>query len=239
MRGEVYYTEPVRSGGGITPAHAGRSTPAWGVLVQEEDHPRACGEKHMDACMARRPARITPAHAGRSHEDEEYSDIPEGSPPRMRGEAMPPQVAPPHARITPAHAGRRHCSHCPSAGRWDHPRACGEKGSIPVAAVCWAGSPPHMRGEAAKPAADDGAAGITPAHAGRSCHQPAEQSFAQDHPRACGEKLGGGPLLPPPLGSPPRMRGEVKLLAERFCNPGITPAHAGRSQSKRRHQHTH
>ena len=69
---------------------------------------------------------------------------------------------------------------------------------------------------------------ITPAHAGRRIRNADPIWDYEDHPRACGEKLGGGPLLPPPLGSPPRMRGEVKLLAERFCNPGITPAHAGR-----------
>ena len=51
--------------------------------------------------------------------------------------------------------------------------------------------------------------GITPAHAGKSFKQLIQRLFAQDHPRACGEKC---------------YRAAKGLPGRR-----ITPAHAGKS----------
>ena len=72
-------------GGGITPAHAGKSIIAGGGQCCHRDHPRACGEKHQLGGVA----------------CEE-----EGSPPRMRGKADGHRKARRRTRITPAHAGK-------------------------------------------------------------------------------------------------------------------------------------
>ena len=71
--------------------------------------------------------------------------------------------------------------------------------------------------------------GITPAHAGRSCHKRLVLHDIGDHPRACGEKSGLRLRGLCGLGSPPRMRGEDGLHHPKTYATGITPAHAGRS----------
>ena len=70
--------------------------------------------------------------------------------------------------------------------------------------------------------------GITPAHAGKSYHRTTEQSFEQDHPRACGEKFAFGAKLVRSLGSPPRMRGKARNSVRSLLRTRITPAHAGK-----------
>ena len=131
-------------------------------------------------------------------------------------------------RITPAYAGKRAASRSGFETIRDHPRVCGEKVVPLVWMTCDIGSPPHMRGKAN--ASSHGFCGqrITPAYAGKSCANTAQQFCAWDHPRICGEKssparqpVGGG-------GSPPRMRGKVQSLRENIQRMGITPAYAGK-----------
>ena len=86
MRGKVNATGVTPSGHGITPAHAGKSRPAFGAKFLLQDHPRPCGEKGTYGWNA---------------------DIYEGSPPPMRGKAAALRLAYRRMRITPAHAGKR------------------------------------------------------------------------------------------------------------------------------------
>ena len=71
---------------GITPAHAGKSRPAFDTKRQSWDHPRPCGEKQPSCMLAR---------------------VMEGSPPPMRGKAIDLPYDAAELRITPAHAGKR------------------------------------------------------------------------------------------------------------------------------------
>ena len=68
MRGKAGVPAPVCSDLGITPAHAGKSSRGDSCRVTLWDHPRACGEKAVDAL-------------------EEIDQ--RGSPPRMRGKVIP------------------------------------------------------------------------------------------------------------------------------------------------------
>ena len=70
--------------------------------------------------------------------------------------------------------------------------------------------------------------GITPAHAGKSYGLFKLDFIAQDHPRACGEKIPDKGLETLPCGSPPRMRGKVNEKHDPRIVIGITPAHAGK-----------
>ena len=91
---------------GITPACAGKSCPDGYTPCPARDHPRVCGEKHMEA----------------------WSEIyHEGSPPRMRGKAVGVAVAPVVTGITPAYAGKSLQCSKEFLRFWDHPRVCGEK----------------------------------------------------------------------------------------------------------------
>ena len=52
---------------------------------------------------------------------------------------------------------------------------------------------------------------------------------ATDHPRACGEKVAYACITDVILGSPPRVRGKVRLSGACVAGAGITPARAGKS----------
>ena len=76
--------------------------------------------------------------------------------------------------------------------------------------------------------------GITLAYAGKSCPPQAPTFTRQDHPRVCGEKISQTRRNLPLGGSPPRVRGKVRLCYICPACPGITPACAGKSCSSRR-----
>ena len=106
---------------------------------------------------------------------------------------------------------------------------CGEKLSPAGAARLPLGSPPRVRGK------DIGFFGrfytlrITPACAGKRLVTLHKSRLHKDHPRVCGEK----PTSRLPAfflsGSPPRVRGKVRLFLGHGVDRGITPACAGKS----------
>ena len=73
---------------------------------------------------------------------------------------------------------------------------------------------------------------ITPAHAGKSRAHGRRAPRRQDHPRACGEKLLHHRVQLGFQGSPPRMRGKVGGRATTTAMARITPAHAGKRQTR-------
>ena len=86
MRGKVHGVWGVAHHGGITPAHAGKSSEAVHQRGPRQDHPRTCGEKRHGGPLAR-PVM--------------------GSPPHMRGKVSKRFFLGAAYRITPAHAGKR------------------------------------------------------------------------------------------------------------------------------------
>ena len=75
--------------------------------------------------------------------------------------------------------------------------------------LVYAGSPPRVRGKAARRHAPTDQDGITPACAGKSYLSHKRFQLCRDHPRVCGEKnldLSADMLR---MGSPPRVRGKV------------------------------
>ena len=90
------------------------------------------------------------------------------------------------------------------------------------------GSPPRVRGEDGNMPADDAAAGITPACAGRRLFCNHSGRSSPDHPRVCGEKDYWAAYRGCAPGSPPRARGEAGEFLNSAREVGITPACAGR-----------
>ena len=74
---------------------------------------------------------------------------------------------------------------------------------------------------------------ITPAYAGKSWQAFKADTKPKDHPRLCGEKVFQTSEKSTLAGSPPPMRGKVFWLLATLCQPGITPAYAGKSQNHR------
>ena len=76
------------------------------------------------------------------------------------------------------------------------------------------------------------AAGITPAYAGKRPRCGARVCKGWDHPRVCGEKPCSQGCCFLRVGSPPRMRGKVCVVAWCSVSAGITPAYAGKSMHR-------
>ena len=208
MRGKVQLVIFAGVVYGITPAYAGKSIERRIISKQTKDHPRLCGEKHIEVYA--------------------ICDI-TGSPPPMRGKGIDLYPAVPQKRITPAYAGKRPAGSSMASVPKDHPRLCGEKksndrtvcanpgspppmrgkvaraGKPPVfgritpayagkrlgaffQAQVYEGSPPPMRGKAHKSSGTAFLIRITPAYAGKSLAEFGKTSKAWDHPRLCGEK---------------------------------------------------
>ena len=208
VRGKALHFNPHRTGFGITPAYAGKSSRNETCWHRPWDHPRVCGEKPDNEF------------------DEEYF---EGSPPRMRGKGVVNVLVSEPFRITPACAGKR-----PQMGRWnlsmwDHPRVCGEKCPPGKFFFMTVGSSPRMRGKAFPARWSARPAWITPAYAGKSRLRCPVHRFLWDHPRVCEEKGRTKQFLDREPGSPPRVREKALLIPLHLYFLGITPACAGKS----------
>ena len=169
MRGKGPFCGSKAEYEGITPAYAGKRLPDTERGRATRDHPRLCGEK---------PAmhRFTVTHGG--------------SPPPMRGKGCKLYVWEFRAGITPAYAGKSPTQPHNAVLTGDHPRLCGEKGSIGGDAGKGQGSPPPMRGKVS--------------------NQSVPLFKPQDHPRLCGEKFRLKTQIQHIQGSPPPMRGKGK-----------------------------
>ena len=114
-------------------------------------------------------------------------------------------------RITPAHAGKSILStHCHTIVT-DHPRTCGEKTAKLRKLKEIKGSPPHMRGKVSSENVIHSFKRITPAHAGKSAIAEFVLALQRDHPRTCGEKFIISFSKFSTKGSPPHMRGKVRI----------------------------
>ena len=195
---------------GITPAHAGNTRRREDTGIFQQDHPRACGEY----------TGVLPLSANV-----------QGSPPRMRGIQASAKDEMSVYGITPAHAGNTCTSDTGTTAGWDHPRACGEYTQSLLSSWAYMGSPPRMRGIQTFFFFVPSRLGITPAHAGNTVTRPDFLLKDLDHPRACGEYRWCRVPCWTCSGSPPRMRGILVGSATNAVPIGITPAHAGNTNS--------
>ena len=151
---------------GITPADAGKTNINGVIELDEEDHPRGCGE-NLDSYGA--------------------WELPIGSPPRMRGKHHSTERLCNTPRITPADAGKTSSAEALYGGIKDHPRGCGENPRIDRIHRSGLGSPPRMRGKPSKCCCETLRGRITPADAGKTHRLLQKWVTGGDHPRGCGE----------------------------------------------------
>ena len=108
---------------------------------------------------------------------------------------------------------------------------CGENESCGYCASRPEGSPPRVRGKLHAVAIPHDGCGITPACAGKTPVQQGCHKGRRDHPRVCGENSSAISGNFPSSGSPPRMRGKLKLETKYGAEFRITPAYAGKTLS--------
>ena len=110
----------------ITPAGAGKTLRTVRGFQPSWDHPRRCGENWT----ARKSGLMI-----------------NGSPPQVRGKLAVDAASARNSRITPAGAGKTGFALKNIFADWDHPRRCGENYWRQSRCLCWAGSPPQVRGK--------------------------------------------------------------------------------------------
>ena len=145
MRGAPCTCRRTRFSERIIPADAGSTGSHSSPYCSWWDHPRGCGEHHIAVFM--------------------YC-FDSGSSPRMRGTLVSAPSPLSCGRIIPADAG----STCLASGAGvifeDHPRGCGEHGSMCMREYLSTGSSPRMRGALGRQDGIGRVEGIIPADAG-------------------------------------------------------------------------
>ena len=110
-----------------------------------------------------------------------------GSSPLTRGKREEPEGPKVTVRLIPAHAGKTPCR-ARSAGRPEaHPRSRGENSLRGVFVPARDGSSPLTRGKLSEISGTSGAAGLIPAHAGKTTQPTAATGKNEAHPRSRGE----------------------------------------------------
>ena len=150
-----------------------------------------------------------------------------GSPPRVRGTAAITFAKATQDGITPACAGNSLATAPRCWAKPDHPRVCGEQRRQLSTMSSAMGSPPRVRGTAIQRRTAWKHPWITPACAGNSPWEAYHRAASRDHPRVCGEQRLNRHRLKRLRGSPPRVRGTVRLLSKTSIIGRITPACAG------------
>ena len=133
--------------------------------------------------------------------------------------------------ITPAYAGKSEKITVKEAVKKDHPCVCGEKLPLGNFLAVAMGSPLRMRGKDLIENIKNAICRITPAYAGKSFKHSIGESYYQDHPCVCGEKVEPTHNELSFAGSPLRMRGKDKPSSPQREGSGITPAYAGKRGS--------
>ena len=133
-------------------------------------------------------------------------------------------------RLIPAHAGKTTSSFASPTTRRAHPRSRGENGGMSYRIDWIQGSSPLTRGKHRLPLAAYRACGLIPAHAGKTTYDGDPTMTAQAHPRSRGENPELRVCLRRVRGSSPLTRGKHARGSRAAADPGLIPAHAGKTE---------
>ena len=196
---------------GLIPAHAGKTSAPSPVGDWFRAHPRSRGENRN------------------RHRPSYFLD---GSSPLTRGKldgAGPVGVC---LGLIPAHAGKTTPGLPPARRVWAHPRSRGENEVRRRPAQPHVGSSPLTRGKPLCRSDDAEAAGLIPAHAGktRGVHGRGRRRWA--HPRSRGENCEVGGHRRASSGSSPLTRGKLPHRGGGRKTGRLIPAHAGKTVAR-------
>ena len=139
----------------------------------------------------------------------------------------------PNSWLIPAHAGKT--AERPSTGTETsaHPRSRGENCVRLRGDPDARGSSPLTRGKRTGAPCQVMPAGLIPAHAGKTPAARRSATWPTAHPRSRGENGQRSAAYFASQGSSPLTRGKLSSLSDCECNPGLIPAHAGKTQYKK------
>ena len=207
-RGKPRTDACARRGGGLIPAHAGK-TP-WGVYmsVRFGAHPRSRGEN------------------AKTRRDRQNAS---GSSPLTRGKRLPGLQMIERPRLIPAHAGKTVGLRAGGDAHPAHPRSRGENNRGNRSPARPLGSSPLTRGKHAFAGVDRWSARLIPAHAGKTPAGTHSARASKAHPRSRGENSAYAPGVARLAGSSPLTRGKHTLQISLTTFVGLIPAHAGKT----------
>ena len=197
-----------RIGGGLIPAHAGK-TPST---------PRCCRESGAH-----------PRSRGENLGEQTYNAIKAGSSPLTRGKLRAACGQPWRGGLIPAHAGKTAWTSSGTRSRPAHPRSRGENPRSAHVCLGTSGSSPLTRGKPAARSSLRPVSGLIPAHAGKTILLTERKVSAWAHPRSRGENLTGRQGLGKSWGSSPLTRGKQTRWALSDLEQRLIPAHAGKT----------
>ena len=193
---------------GLIPAHAGKTRRRSPRALGRAAHPRSRGENDPSRRQRLQPHGSSPLTRGKLRGDELVGIL--------------SRPIPAHAGKTPAPCGRTRSGPA-------HPRSRGENDVSTGKQRRYVGSSPLTRGKRDLPLSESLAEGLIPAHAGKTSGRPSPTGAAAAHPRSRGENANSGRPAVSFAGSSPLTRGKRADDALRLSNPGLIPAHAGKT----------
>ena len=202
-----------RWGGRLIPAHAGKTILAAVNGSSLTAHPRSRGENFEETSLLASCPGPSPLTRGK---------------PQLLADGLV------QARLIPAHAGKTTCRRASSVATSAHPRSRGENPILAHDGGRLDGSSPLTRGKRDLPLSESLAEGLIPAHAGKTSGRPSPTGAAAAHPRSRGENANSGRPAVSFAGSSPLTRGKRADDALRLSNPGLIPAHAGKTDERAR-----
>ena len=207
-RGKPFLLVAGLGGGGLIPAHAGK-TPSSGKSSRgRRAHPRSRGENYA-WCGA--------------------FQVWGGSSPLTRGKQPPSSNARPTHRLIPAHAGKTSSSRTGSVRCGAHPRSRGENLEGLEPGAQGRGSSPLTRGKPRTDACARRGGGLIPAHAGKTPWGVYMSVRFGAHPRSRGENASRITRPTPESGSSPLTRGKRRRASRNVRDDRLIPAHAGKT----------
>ena len=152
-----------------------------------------------------------------------------GSSPLTRGKRRAAFAHTTHPGLIPAHAGKTAGPPPPISTQTAHPRSRGENSASTLSSAKLEGSSPLTRGKPVGSTDEHSDPRLIPAHAGKTRVCPRRRAPAAAHPRSRGENgASSGPACRI-QGSSPLTRGKQVLGALPRGQPGLIPAHAGKT----------
>ena len=193
---------------GLIPAHAGKTERSHVCRARGWAHPRSRGENQV--------AEILTGHSS-------------GSSPLTRGKRAARRRGRDLERLIPAHAGKTWPRGRRGPTQRAHPRSRGENTADDALTAQPAGSSPLTRGKQLVRAQRPDAAGLIPAHAGKTTSTTRSGTNPAAHPRSRGENGERAAFNGDREGSSPLTRGKLTPPGRYQAVPGLIPAHAGKT----------
>ena len=149
----------------------------------------------------------------------------------MRGKLALTELLAPVRRNIPAYAGKTQVQHAKDRSKPEHPRVCGENGSLNPPEAETLGTSPRMRGKLGIHRQPTQPGRNIPAYAGKTGDTIFRSWLQTEHPRVCGENASDDATAPVTAGTSPRMRGKPAFLPNGHSIARNIPAYAGKTVS--------